>query len=1570
MAGQHRKSPHLKQIIHNLVKRFYRLQRRLRRLVVRQVYHTIQKWQRRQRRMGMAGFVLPTTTLLLLVIALTVGAIIHRAYSHTNQIIGESQQRVIYNAASPAIDRARAKLESMFDPNRDNRYPGGIPSENHLAGMLRNDGSYGVAALPPLPGTPDIYTLPGETRINLDGTTKAGELSAVDNAWAFRTDTNGDGNPDATVVYSILLQTPRQNDVTTNNQVVPGSGLLVTNDLTKAQNLWVRTAPLSNRQRGNCSTVSTEGIDPGLGWFQDSTSSSILRKNFQIDAIVIPDTANTRPNFVTLEMQQDRQLDRGNKWGAWFRNDMEIYPGAPMNWNGAMHTEGNLIVGPGGSGNFHAYLVSAKNSCLMSIANNSEITVTNIPNSANDPNQKPDFLGGVLHGSLRDNNYGGNESRFHLFPAPNPGGNPTTADLTTTTDSATGASPALMALDPIALLTRDVSLARDTSNNSSNRNNIVADWKGLLQDSLYPRITNQAEPKPYVDDLYRADDRWGPKPRYSDNIVLRGANQQPGNLITNGNVTNPDDLNTLINTTVTAGNITTGVGLDGYWERRAIVEGMRVIVGQRLELGNSFGWTNTDPMYPPNVATLSHEQQQRRTMRDNPASVQGSAIYHVGSGNANFPVACLASTAHPGSLGSLTNSITFNTTSINGTNALLTDFLMGYGTNGWEFAPPAATESDFAIAVGSTQPLGKALRNLANFAGDPDGAFPPRQEVGRVHPYPNLTMWGNYSELRRTLARLDSGVAYSALSPADKTNLHTAACTLGMLSYNIATFQNYDYANSTNAGNGGSPGLAMLGNKLFDLVDGKTNNGEVRNPATGQYFTFTGNNQPGAAYYNSANPNDPNNGPNTYSRLPPQAFITALLTEPIPGLSQQDRDALAILSRTIIGKQQVERDRIFGFKDGSLPPPPTSSGYWITNNRTYQAQGQGGSDLVFTTSCDPETFPLNNSGNPTAQARQRVALALSFCESTPRYPALFYIFPKEDHDHDGSSTPTAVNIWQGNAQPTTEGYISDTHISGTVNTGVTYRVVSNTTDLNNFTGVTIQPKATDFSNWVLPQGTPQNVTNANVSPNRIVVNGVVRAVGFLERVIFNGREMLPTRVMDIDLGMLRSMTHATATGGQPWLPTSGVVYAFREDAVREDAIARPAGTAGNPTNATNTSTPTDPPLVTTPEGIAMSPKQVDYIPDPDRRPHGFRLRNGSQISRNTSLGLAATDNVRGLSFFTDDTVYIQGDFNRHQAGADNTVGTRLEEFTEQLNGAFNPVSFYNRSTRDTNFARATGDRWRPSEILADALHILSDNFCDGSFQDMFITPTASAYHNPSTSTSPGYGLWGPGCATAGSNTSFRTQNLPTGANPTWLRESPGDTALTVPTTGIQINRNGQPMLSGATPYTGTYQNFATNKTTQRTAAVNTTVNTILVSGIVPSRPNQAYGGLHNFPRLLENWSGQTLQFNGSFLQLSFSNYATGPYDQDAWEPTQTPSTSENIEYYKNAPTRAWGYDPALQLAPAGPAAARFITASRNRNEFFTEVSANDAFVRQLCTAFNNTTKGGALAGAPNTVPCP
>jgi hypothetical protein len=173
---------------------------------------------------------------------------------------------------------------------------------------------------------------------------------------------------------------------------------------------------------------------------------------------------------------------------------------------------------------------------------------------------------------------------------------------------------------------------------------------------------------------------------------------------------------------------------------------------------------------------------------------------------------------------------------------------------------------------------------------------------------------------------------------------------------------------------------------------------------------------------------------------------------------------------------------------------------------------------------------------------------------------------------------------------------------------------------------------------------------------------------------------------------------------------------------------------------------------------------------------------------------------------------------------------------------------------------------------------------------------------------------------------------------------------------IVISRGGRPIhwadASGINRiYGGTYTTINGGGKNLIGASGNR-MNLIMVSGLVPSRQGQSYGGLHNFPRFIENWGGDDLFISGAFLQLNFSTYATAPFDQEAWQPGAPAPVSgsggnEWIPYY-SPPNRRWGYDVGLQYAPAGPVAQRFQFAEDIRSEFYSEPPANDPYIRNLC----------------------
>ena len=87
-------------------------------------------------------------------------------------------------------------------------------------------------------------------------------------------------------------------------------------------------------------------------------------------------------------------------------------------------------------------------------------------------------------------------------------------------------------------------------------------------------------------------------------------------------------------------------------------------------------------------------------------------------------------------------------------------------------------------------------------------------------------------------------------------------------------------------------------------------------------------------------------------------------------------------------------------------------------------------------------------------------------------------------------------------------------------------------------------------------------------------------------------------------------------------------------------------------------------------------------------------------------------------------------------------------------------------------------------------------------------------------------------------------------------------------------------------------------------AVPTTINTAIISGIVPTAPvggDGSYsGGAENFPRFLENWANKTLTYYGSMVELYQSVQSIGEWGQaNVYSP----------------PTREWFFDTNFKIKP-------------------------------------------------------
>jgi hypothetical protein len=1530
---------------------------------------------RKQRRPAnaKAGFVLPTVTLLLLVVSLVIGAILLRTGSRTAQVIGAREEQVIYNAATPAIERAKAKLEYLF--LKDKRFPNAPPSDEMLLAMLTNKpGDYGNLTNA-LPDNENPYVFGDEKSqpntdqgyLNLNG-------GARDPAWSFPLDVDGDGNNE-TVVYSIAL---KRRD---GNIALEDAGDRA--DWKKAEKQVVRNGPVTTTKINNevCRTLTQQAQDDGgpvrptndADWFQ--VGSAKLRKTFQVDAIVISNKGGQKRTVATLEFQQDRQLDRGNKWGAWFRYDLEIFPGQPFRWNGAMYTAGNMIVG---DGDFTGYLISSRNSCFYT-RDASEIKVNRDIKTPPTPDN-PSFQGQFVAGKIGDPNDHTHGSVFHVIKEDN---NP---DVTANnikfeegTDSVSNGSLSQIALDPVILFTKDQSQSRESPRDNINRtdNAFYTDRAGAGSIGYFnarKRLLASSETAPFIDDTYRADNRYGPKPAYgtkNERIELNNGSRRNGTNIPSGG----DDARLLTNNTVDPlDKEFRKTGLDGYWERRAHLSGLRVIVGERLELGNPFGWVNSplstvtntgtvtqvgttadrdsqlefDPLYPATAGT--NADKQRRTLRDNLAAVQGTVVYQATPGvpptAPELPIACIATTAHPGTRRSIENSKNFQTAGQTyglSSSTFPSDFFTGLGTNGWEYTPPPR-----AAELRGGGDWGNALRNLANFAGEyqdtnNSGAFPPTQG-SRIYPHPYLTMWGNFSNLMRAI--YDS----SNQSIADNSYLESAACTLGMLAYNVNQLEDYSYGSITNAGT-----LATALNALFNNPPtGTPNRYSITLDTTGVSATVP----PRArVYWQDTDPNRPVKNV-LVTELTPDDYITLLerrLQEGVAGIDQN----VVRSARLIALKEQIARDRTAGFASFQISSPP--SGFSPFNYDPPSPPPPAGGSPV------NDQFELVCSSTVGSLVNSNRDLGL-LCPSQPKFPALYYVFPQNAHDRTGIAPASLTS--GSNAEP----YLNPSPVPALPAPRDQFQPVNLDTLANQ-----VRPRT---GSWSLPKTTGVDPNDPLADFNITNPNGIREGVSLIDNALYNGRELMTVRTLDLDLELLRTNTSPT---NDRWLPASGVVYAFREDAVREDAISRPSGGADCDTNnairndgcliRTDISNPRDPQISA---DKRISPKPVDYFPDPDRRPHGFRLRNGRRLDRPGTP-------PRGLTFVSDNPVYIQGDFNYHSSNG--TSDSRLEEFSWLLEDDWG--NFYDRGVvrgeLDRNFAKAATDTWRPAEILADAITILSDRFQEGSIDRGIMNDNDGGRTGATDGRYSFRAMNGPqpvaNVATGGVN-----DNGPD--NGGWVLENglvtrfdaripPTPVAPVDPTSPpvpLKISRNGNPIYCSTNPAridSGSFcplaqqteygtvvgQTYRLPGDFDARDAINqasqTRVNATLISGIVPSRLHQTYGGFHNFPRFIERWGRDTKLFiSGSFVQLNFSTYATAPFEHNQWQPAtgDPPSSGDNpIQYirYYAAPERQWGYDVGLQYAPAGPVAQRFLQPPAQRSEFYRELPANDAYICQL-----------------------
>ena len=342
----------------------------------------------RRARLPVAGFVLPTVTMVLLVVILLTVAIVFRSFDRANTARNVRVNQQVLAAATPALDRAKAKIEYMLreDPQR----PTATPSDRELYRMMSSDGK---AITPP---QPDNYTFGDETRLkikaNLDNVPAiAPDLKVTDpnfnletnesinTAWRYPVDTDNDGTKDTYTIYGIFFRSPPREK---------------NGDFERVRKpLEARTPPMSGGAlKPGCEAGGTSASLVGdSGWYKIDGK---LKKSFFVYTVNVPIAGQFKgtPSISALEYQQDQSRIPLSNNAVVYEDDLEISPGPTLRLNGRMITNSNLIVAVTRAGEqLNLYQVSSKDSCFYEQENSKIIVGGNVVNgwSGNNNNKVP-----------------------------------------------------------------------------------------------------------------------------------------------------------------------------------------------------------------------------------------------------------------------------------------------------------------------------------------------------------------------------------------------------------------------------------------------------------------------------------------------------------------------------------------------------------------------------------------------------------------------------------------------------------------------------------------------------------------------------------------------------------------------------------------------------------------------------------------------------------------------------------------------------------------------------------------------------------------------------------------------------------------------------------------------------------------------------------------------------------------------------------------------------------------------------------------------------------------------------
>ncbi len=365
----------LVKAVQSLLRTVGRLSKRSATRATRSLMRTL---MRRSRRANLpAGFVLPTVTMVMLVVVLLTLAVTMRTFDRAQNARNFQVDQATLQASTPAIERARAKIDQLM--NSFSATPSDIQIDNALKSPIYKFGDETALAV--------AYDINNDNKLTLSPSTSADitqdEVSKT--AWSFPVDTDNDGKFDSYTLYNILFRSPSR--ATTGNN---------TGQFNRARiPLESRTPPMP--PGGNISDFCAAAVGNAAAMAGDSDWFRLngkLQKSIFVYVATVPlsdaDILGKDPtkytkgknSFSSLEYEQDRARIALSNNAVWFDDDVELTGVSNINLNGRLFTNSNFLVSTTytGSKGIQFLQVSDPRSCFYTKENSKIVVAGNVAN--------------------------------------------------------------------------------------------------------------------------------------------------------------------------------------------------------------------------------------------------------------------------------------------------------------------------------------------------------------------------------------------------------------------------------------------------------------------------------------------------------------------------------------------------------------------------------------------------------------------------------------------------------------------------------------------------------------------------------------------------------------------------------------------------------------------------------------------------------------------------------------------------------------------------------------------------------------------------------------------------------------------------------------------------------------------------------------------------------------------------------------------------------------------------------------------------------------------------------------